>query len=174
MVEPTGVSSKAQGSMASAMLVCVMAAFAFFSQDVTMPAAGASHVALPVLNKDGYYTVPSIEELRRRPLLEQQAVENLRVGRVGFGEIRWPGKTDVTGVNIGNVVSIEHGEVSVYADSCHVPKPPVGTKLNRPAVVKLDRIFKPSQTSEQTFHHALHASLRRAGASMVTVDFSTG
>ena len=43
---------------------------------------------MPTLRREGYYVVPSIDELRQMSAMELQAVRNLRVGRTDYGEVR--------------------------------------------------------------------------------------
>jgi len=92
-----------------------------------------------------------------------QSVHDLRVGRVGFGEVHWMGETDVTGVDFDAILSIEHGEVVVYSDTSNLPKPPVGTKLNKPAYIKLENV-KPPMAASSHFQSILHRSMQEVGA----------
>ena len=75
----------------------------------------------------------------------------------------------MTNVDLDSIVSIDHGSVSIYEDSAQVPKPPVGTKLNKPAVVRFERIFSPSGVSKNAFAEELERSLHTVGASAVRV-----
>jgi len=103
-----------------------------------------------------------------------QHVTNLRVGRVGYRELLWPGETDITGVDFKSIVTIGFGEVSVYNDDDRVPKPPVGTKLNRPAIVTLERIFSPEGIASSRYENQLQQSLTDVGASQLFYSASEG
>ena len=127
----------------------------------------------PVLHSTGYYTVPSVEQMQKMSVFELQHLKDLRVGRTGFGEVFWPGDTDVTGVDFGSVVSIDFGEVTVYSDAAHVPKPPLGSKLNKPAVVTLENVHAPHGVSSATFEKELERSLRAVGAAPLEYTQST-
>ena len=54
-----------------------------------------------------------------------------------FGIIEFPGETDLTDVDLADVVTIEDGGVEVYDEKRHIPYPRVGQKLNRPARITL-------------------------------------
>jgi nuclear pore complex protein Nup98-Nup96 len=105
------------------------------------------------------------------PTSQLRAVRGFRVGRSGFGEITWLGETDVTNVNLDEVVSIEHGDVSIYSSET---KPPVGTKLNKHAVIVLTRVEVPRAMTKEAFTAALSKSLRSAGASTIEYEPSDG
>lgn len=53
-----------------------------------------------VLTKQDYYTVPSCDELDEIAEDGQCVVEGFTVERRGYGEIHFPGKTDVYGMNL--------------------------------------------------------------------------
>lgn len=53
-----------------------------------------------VLRRPDYYTDPPLDELDKLEAGGQCVVEGFTIGRVGFGEINFPGKTDVHGLNL--------------------------------------------------------------------------
>lgn len=62
------------------------------------------HPAGIVLRRHGYYTLPSMEELA--DITDKDGVcvvENFVVGREGFGNVLFLGKTDVTGMNLDEI-----------------------------------------------------------------------
>ena len=130
--------------------------------------------AAPELHQEGYYTVPSAQELAAMPVQQLRAVRGFRVGRVGYGEIRWLDEIDVTSVDIDAVVSIEHGDISVYSDTSSAAKPPVGTKLNKPALLVLERITPPKRLSAEKFTRALERSLQGVGATSMSYQADAG
>ena len=85
----------------------------------------------------------------------------------GFGEVAWLSSVDVTGVNFDQVVSIGHGEVSVYQEDGSTPKPPVGTKLNQPAQITLQSVFNADLPAAK-FQEVLDSSLHSIGAAPVS------
>lgn len=99
------------------------------------------------------------------------AVKNFRVGRVGYGEVRWLGETDITGVDLDAAVVINRGEVSVYKG---VDKPTVDSKLNKPAVIVLERVLPPTGVRAERFGGELKKALTKAGAMPIAYQTSTG
>jgi len=126
---------------------------------------------VPTTHGEEYYTVPSAAELAAMPTSSLRAVKNFRVGRVGYGEVRWLGDTDITGVDLNTAVSINRGEVSVYKG---LTKPPVDSKLNKPAVVVLERVSPPKGVRAERFGEKLNEALTKAGAMPIAYQVSTG
>lgn len=62
-------------------------------------------------------------------------VDNLEIGRYGSGSIKWPGLTDVRGLDLDELVQIEQGSLTLYPD---LDKPKVGEGLNKEAVITLN------------------------------------
>ncbi|KAJ1609621.1 putative nucleoporin [Cryptosporidium canis] len=89
----------------------------------------------PVLTKSDYFCIPSIEVLKTFSEERLAAVEDFKIVREGVGEIIWPGITDVRGINLDLVVSIEPLCVSVYGDGDS--SIPIGEGLNKKAIVTL-------------------------------------
>ncbi len=60
-----------------------------------------------------------------------------------FGSVSFLDKTDVTGTDFADIITIKKNEVEVYDDERHtgINKPPVGQKLNKPAIISLNNIF---------------------------------
>ncbi|EPB83323.1 hypothetical protein HMPREF1544_09913 [Mucor circinelloides 1006PhL] len=101
--------------------------------------SNASNVAL----KNDYYISPSLDTLASMPKEGLKHVQNLVVGRKGFGEVRFDQPVDLTDVVLedimGNIVVIEEKTVVVYPDQDN--KPAKGTQLNLPATVKIENCF---------------------------------
>jgi nuclear pore complex protein Nup98-Nup96 len=70
-------------------------------------------------------------------------VQNLVVGRKGYGEVRYEQPVDLSNVVLedimGNIVVIEDKTVVVYPDQ--ESKPAKGVQLNLPAIVKIENCF---------------------------------
>jgi nuclear pore complex protein Nup98-Nup96 len=94
-----------------------------------------------VLERPGYFTIPSLSDLAAMTDTRTGDchVENFAIGRVDFGCITFPGVTNLTGLNLDEVVHIRRREVHVYPDEAR--KPPVGTGLNRAAEITLHRVW---------------------------------
>jgi len=89
----------------------------------------------PVSRRSDYYTKPSIEMLASLSEDDLARVDNFEVGRFGYGKITWPGLTDLRGLDLDAIIDIEYKKVAVYPGST---APPVGTGLNKTAVVELN------------------------------------
>ncbi|XP_063718681.1 nuclear pore complex protein Nup98-Nup96-like [Symsagittifera roscoffensis] len=72
-------------------------------------------------------------------------VENFTIGRVGYGSVHFPGKTDITAMDLDEIVHIRRKEVTVYPDD--EQKPPLGYGLNKKAVVTLDKVWPNDKSS---------------------------
>ncbi|XP_066999571.1 nuclear pore complex protein Nup98-Nup96 [Anabrus simplex] len=98
-----------------------------------------------VLNRVGYYTIPSLDELTS--LLTEDGkciVDNFTVGREGYGNVYFPDSFDVSNLNLDEIVHFRHKEIVLYPDDTR--KPPVGEGLNRKAQVTLDRVWPIDKT----------------------------
>lgn len=93
-----------------------------------------------VQTRPEYYTIPPLEELEQ--YVDDEGVclvEGFTVGRVGYGNVYFPDKFDVSDLNLDQIVHFRHKELTIYPDDSK--KPPVGEGLNRRAQVTLDRIW---------------------------------
>merc|ERR1712194_782795 len=71
-------------------------------------------------------------------------VDNLEIGRYGFGSVKFPGLTDVRRLDFDTVVEFERDCLTLYPDQ---EKPPVGEGLNKEAVVCLH--VKPTRSGSE-------------------------
>ena len=91
------------------------------------------------LRRAGYYTIPSMSELSTMVDAEGNLnVENFTIGRQGYGNIFFPGMTNIKGMNFDDIVFFRHKEVIVYPDDSK--KPELGQGLNKKAQVTLDKV----------------------------------
>jgi nuclear pore complex protein Nup98-Nup96 len=96
---------------------------------------------VPRLSRPEYYSDPSIEKMSTMSEAQLSRLDNLVIGRYGFGSVRWPGLSDVRQIDFDDTVVIEQGSLTLYPDRA---KPKVGEELNKEAVVTLH--VKPSRT----------------------------
>jgi nuclear pore complex protein Nup98-Nup96 len=77
---------------------------------------------------------------------ELAAVSDFAVSRPGHGSIRWPGDSDLRGLDLGATLRIAHGDVMVYAQGPEASgegaditasKPQPGEGLNKRAVINI-------------------------------------
>jgi hypothetical protein len=91
---------------------------------------------LPKLTTTGYSLQPSNIELARMTTDQLQNVANFTVMNQ-HGQIEFEGLTDVTRLDIDQILQIEASSVCVYPDNSEVTKPKLGKGLNKPAKVTL-------------------------------------
>ncbi|XP_070699287.1 nuclear pore complex protein Nup98-Nup96 isoform X2 [Pempheris klunzingeri] len=142
------------------------------------------HPAGIVLNRVGYYTIPSMEDLA--DMTDENAecvVENFTIGRKGYGSIFFPGEVNVTGLNLDEIVHFRRKEVIVYPDDKN--KPPEGEGLNRRAEVTLDGVWpndkttcsqirSPDRLSDMNYEGRLEKASRKQGARFLEYRPETG
>lgn len=113
------------------------------TKDAPASSSIATSSAANAALKNDYYISPSLDTLASMPKEGLKHVQNLVVGRKGYGEIRFDQPVDLTDVVIedimGNIVVIEEKTVVVYPDQDS--KPAKGTRLNLPATVKIENCF---------------------------------
>ena len=132
--------------------------------------------AAPVLTKEGYATYPSMKVLQTMTDEDLAQVFRFRVSRKGFGMIEWEGCTDVTGLNLDDIVNIEHQSISVYEGD--VDRPPVGRGLNKPAVLTLFDIYPANRNGSQDMYFKFEEKLKKIcskrGAEFRSYDIESG
>lgn len=93
-----------------------------------------------ILTRHQYFTVPSVEELEKLRAEDGKCyIQGFTVGRIGYGNVYFPDKMDVSNLNLDEIVHIRHREVVLYPDD--TKKPPVGQGLNRRAQITLDNVY---------------------------------
>lgn len=100
--------------------------------------APVSTAVLPKPPKAGYLVFPSMVELENMSADKLKKVSEFRVWNE-HGSVEFLGETDVSGVDLADIITIAKNSVEVYDDVRHVggAKPAVGQKLNRPALITL-------------------------------------
>ncbi|XP_066444628.1 nuclear pore complex protein Nup98-Nup96 isoform X2 [Eleutherodactylus coqui] len=142
------------------------------------------HPAGIVLTREGYYTIPSMEELAK--MIDEEGrciVDGFTIGRRGYGSIYFEGLVDLSNLNLDEIVHIRNKEVIVYTDDGN--KPPVGEGLNRPAEVTLNEVWpidkttralikSPERLEEMNYKNKLEAASRKQGAQFKEYRPETG
>jgi len=106
----------------------------------------------PILTKEGYYTIPSMNELAKFGKNQLKAVNDFVVGRKEHGEILFYGKTDLAQLDLDKIVQIEKRYVDVYNETDFPKgiKPEKNVSLNKKSRIKLFGIFPPKgKTNDQ-------------------------
>lgn len=135
----------------------------------------------PVTTQKDLYTRPGLDELAAMSTMELQHITNFAVGRPGIGEVEWIGETDVTDLDLDRVIDLKPREVALYPNQADCP--PVGTKLNKPARVRLSGIWKMDKKTKSPIKDAsaaavmvskLKAHCERQGLIFLGYDVSSG
>lgn len=120
----------------------------------TLNSASASSVAI----KNGYYISPTMETLSGMSKENLKHVHNLTIGRKGYGEIKFEVPIDLSEVVLddimGNIVVIEDKKIVVYPQEDS--KPPQGSKLNMPALVRIDNCFSQDKNTGAAIKDPAH------------------
>lgn len=98
-----------------------------------------------------------------------KVIDNFEVCRRGLGSIKWPGITDVRGLDLDQIISIDEGTVTVYPDSS--PQPPIGTGLNKAAVISL-KVKREARSPEEAtkLQERIQYLTKMAGHSFISYD----
>lgn len=131
----------------------------------------------PSLSKMGYVCQPPVETLEGMLPEDLAAVQGFCVERPGVGKIEWEGAVDVRDLNLDTLVVIDDcpQSASVYTqEEKNGTKPPVGTKLNRPAIITLENVFPPEGIPKEKFEKRVAKSTKRNNAELISYDSSSG
>jgi len=133
---------------------------------------------VPKLTRSGYAVVPSLEEMESMSEAELATVPGFTISRAGIGSVSWDGSVDVRGVDLDEIVTINHKDVGVYDEAeRNGTKPEVGDKLNRRAVITMFDVF-PKEGSDaaaiEKFERKIAKSTKGMGAELVSYDSSSG
>ncbi|KAL3633091.1 hypothetical protein CASFOL_026075 [Castilleja foliolosa] len=134
-------------------------------------------ISLPTLRCSDYYTQPCISELAVRELMNPgycSRVQDLIVGRVGYGCVKFIGETDVRSLDLDNIVKFNRCEVVVYEEESS--KPLVGQGLNKLAEVTLLLQAKDNMTEDRlkAIVDKLKCKTESQGAKFISFDPITG
>ena len=119
-------------------------------QSAVIEIESASKEQVPRDPKPGYKTEPAMSILKTMSAAALQKVANFKISNE-HGSVEWIGDTDVSGLDLADLVTIVQSNAEVYDDDRHkMSKPPVGHKLNKPANITLFNI-KPraNQSAEK-------------------------
>lgn len=121
---------------------------------------------LPKLTNPEYTLKPDLVELARMTVDELKRVRNFSISN-SYGKIEFEGESDVTGLNLDEIVKIEDKAVTVYPDE-HTTKPPVGQGLNKPAVVHLYNCQPKKDMPLDVYEDKIRKMCERRGSEFVS------
>ena len=113
------------------------------SNSLNKTAAAESVSNYPVLTKEGYYTVPSTAEIHKLSLDDLKSVRNFTVGHKGVGKVIFLGESDVSGLDLDQLVRIEPQFVELCTSTVNDPK---GKNLNKPSLVFFENVHPLEKT----------------------------
>ena len=135
------------------------------------------------LTRSDYSTVPSCREIINLVSHDKLIVPEFTISRKGFGQIQFPGYTDITGLDLDQNVFIERREVTVYPIESEKPKNGVG--LNKEAVVSLCEVWPIDKSTRLAIHdpvkilasryyEKVEKSTEKLGAQFIDYDIHHG
>jgi hypothetical protein len=126
-----------------------------------------------LLDNENYFTIPPLEELARMTSKQLSQIEDFVIGHRGIGRIKFPGKTDVRGLQLDRIIKFPKlGEVEVYPEG--TTKPPIGQALNKEAIVTLEGLKPPPSSSIERYEQKIRRSTASFGGEFVSYDRNTG
>eukprot|EP01080_Neovahlkampfia_damariscottae_P006072 gene6072-10080_t len=131
---------------------------------------------LPKLTKLGYYTIPSMEDIQTKSLPELRNIKDFVVGCENLGSVTFLGITDVTKLDLDQLVIFENKSVEVYPDEVEDQKPEPGTVngLNKPSIITLCEVYKKKKNNDEKFLRKLHNACVENGSTFVDYNKETG
>ncbi|OMO74197.1 Peptidase S59, nucleoporin [Corchorus olitorius] len=134
--------------------------------------------SLPSLRSPEYYMEPCLKDMITLELKDPgfcSRVPDFKVGRFGYGCVKFFGKTDVRGLDLDKIIKFHRHEVIVYEDESN--KPMVGQGLNKTAEVTLRLQINNLDLEKQEVDgivKKLRESMRRQGAQFIAFDPANG
>ena len=126
----------------------------------------------PTAPKEGIQCYPDLEKLCAMTVKELENVESFKVWNE-HGSIEWVDKTDLTSVDLADIISIQRLQVEVYDDERHAAtKPTVGKKLNKPAIITLNNVRPKANQSAAVKEALLKQKIEENGAEHLSYDVS--
>lgn len=125
----------------------------------------------PSLTRAEYFSNPSCDEMDKMSEEELKQIDNFEIGRHGFGSVKWPGLSDVRGLDLDQIINIGDGTVSLYPNES---KPAAGTALNKMAVISL-KVKRDARSPEHAakLKERIQQLTEKAGHKFISYDLDT-
>ncbi|MES1902372.1 MAG: Nuclear pore complex protein Nup98-Nup96 [Paramarteilia canceri] len=143
------------------------------------------HPAGIISTRNDYYTIPSLDKIAELVDVgnDECIIEDLIIGREGYGMLKFPGKTNVMNLNIDRDIYFKKRKVSIYTDNTN--KPPRGTALNKECNITLFNVYPASRKQKdikvdlnerdlKLFIDKLKGECKRWDAKYVNYDYEKG
>ena len=134
---------------------------------------GAKSV-MPICANHNLWTKPSLEAMAGMTEQELSRVEHFQIGQYGVGSVTWPGLTDVRFLAIDDIIQFKKGAVTLFPDEDL--KPPVGTGLNKTAIIELfvrPKNFDLAKKYESRYVQEMKKLTESNGAEFLSYDLET-
>jgi nuclear pore complex protein Nup98-Nup96 len=127
-----------------------------------------------------YWSSPTLDQLKRMSKQELKSVPNFIVGRHNIGQITFNmgQPVDLSEVDLdklyGDIVNLKVRNATVYGAECSaLPKPPLGTALNRPSEITLGQSWPRNRAGKKDVKH-LERLKRVEGTTFIKYNQATG
>ncbi|KAK2196423.1 bifunctional Nuclear pore complex protein NUP98-NUP96/Nuclear pore complex protein Nup98-Nup96-like [Babesia duncani] len=133
----------------------------------------------PILTRASYTTRPTMSSLLQMDSKQLSNVMDFQIIREGFGDILWPGYTDVRNLNLDEIVDISYRKITLYSNTTTAIHE-VGRGLNKTAIVTLYNCYQPDEANEnyisrQVAHvNKLKDYTISLGCKFISANFKTG
>merc|ERR1719409_2128138 len=94
-------------------------------------------------------------------------IDNLEIGRYGFGSIKWPGLTDIRRLDFDRIIDIEQGRLTMYPEQ---EKPRVGTEHNKEAVISMNIKTRAAPSKVAEVKERLSSITQNLGGKFISYD----
>jgi len=136
---------------------------------------------LPILTKPGYYTLPSLDQMKSMSLEELSSIPSFIIGCKNKGAVEFESPTNVMNLNLDEIVKMNSRSIELYFDD--MVKPPRGDGLNKPArltiydcwaIDKKNGGFKKDEQSCQIYEKILREKCQKMGVEFVSYQSIDG
>lgn len=143
------------------------------------------HPAGIKLSRPGYQTVPPMSEIPGLDGNGECWVKEFSITRRNYGRIFWPGRINIAGLDLDQIVEIKRKCVLVYSDEIEDQKPPQGEGLNQKAEVSLLYTYPRSKETQEVIKDPerldimgwpakLERATEKIGGRFLDYDLTTG
>eukprot|EP00826_Nyctotherus_ovalis_P065774 TRINITY_DN9679_c0_g1_i10.p1 TRINITY_DN9679_c0_g1~~TRINITY_DN9679_c0_g1_i10.p1 ORF type:complete len:144 (+),score=31.49 TRINITY_DN9679_c0_g1_i10:119-550(+) len=126
----------------------------------------ASSKLIPKLNRKNYTITPNLTILSAMDEDELEVVHDFTIENE-YGKIIFEGTTNVKGLDLDEIVTIENKQVLVYPEGSAMP--PIGKGLNKAAIIHLYHCF-PANKSKEDVQRRLERVAKKQSA--VHIDYN--
>lgn len=113
---------------------------------------------MPILKKDQFKTYPDWKIIQKMNKADLEKVDNFCVFNE-FGTLEFIGETDITFLNLDDIIEIKKNYINVYPDENI--KPEKGTKLNKPTIITFNHCPLWEKSNGNIDHEKIKKKLKR-------------